>query len=46
MDKLRNLVRDVDWDTGIQAWLKVHSFPHPIASIPDIIPDDLGPSYR
>ncbi|XP_033746537.1 THUMP domain-containing protein 3-like [Pecten maximus] len=42
MSQLRNLVPDLDWDVGLQAWNKVYDFPHSIASRPSVIPADLG----
>ncbi|OWF34661.1 THUMP domain-containing protein 3-like [Mizuhopecten yessoensis] len=42
MSQLRNLVPDLDWDLGLQAWNKVYDFPHSIASRPSVIPADLG----
>ncbi|XP_069100892.1 tRNA (guanine(6)-N2)-methyltransferase THUMP3-like [Argopecten irradians] len=42
MSQLRNLVPDLNWDIGLQAWNKVYDFPHSIASRPVVIPADLG----
>ncbi|XP_062593310.1 tRNA (guanine(6)-N2)-methyltransferase THUMP3-like [Saccostrea cucullata] len=39
---LRKLVYDVNWKLGLAAWSRIFSFSHPIASVPDVIPKDLG----
>ncbi|XP_052068135.1 tRNA (guanine(6)-N2)-methyltransferase THUMP3-like [Mytilus californianus] len=42
MARLRELVKSVDWETGLRAWREVFTFKQPINSKPDIIPDVLG----
>lgn len=42
MRHLRELVRRVDWETGLKAWKEVFSFKCPIEHKPDDIPDVLG----
>ena len=32
------MVPDMDWELGLQVWNKFYTFPHPIASTPDVIP--------
>lgn len=42
MDLLRKLVYSVDWKKGLSGWSQVFSFPLPIASSPETIPDSVG----
>lgn len=42
MGRLRELVRSVDWETGLRAWREVFTFKQPINSKPDVIPVELG----
>lgn len=42
MRKLRELVKRVDWETGLRAWREVFSFKNHIPHKPDVIPDVLG----
>ncbi|XP_067684651.1 tRNA (guanine(6)-N2)-methyltransferase THUMP3-like [Haliotis asinina] len=45
MRKLRELVRDVDWDQGLKVWKQVYTFQHPILSTPVSDTVDMGEPY-
>ncbi|XP_041350135.1 THUMP domain-containing protein 3-like [Gigantopelta aegis] len=45
MRRLREIVRDVEWDSGLRVWGKVYTFAHPIAAVPDEIPESLGEPF-
>lgn len=42
MALLRKIVYNVNWKNGLDAWSKIFSFHHPIASCPETVPVDLG----
>lgn len=42
MALLRKIVYNVNWKNGLDAWSKIFSFHHPIASSPETVPVDLG----
>ncbi|XP_046569139.1 LOW QUALITY PROTEIN: uncharacterized protein LOC124277485 [Haliotis rubra] len=45
MRKLRELVRDVDWEQGLKVWKQVYTFQHPILSTPVSDTVDMGGPY-
>ena len=45
MQRLREVVRDVEWESGLKVWGKVYTFSHPIAAVPDEIPESLGEPF-
>jgi hypothetical protein len=42
MSVLRRIVFSVNWKLGLAAWSNVYTFPHPIATTPEVVPDNLG----
>ncbi|KAJ8301081.1 hypothetical protein KUTeg_020068 [Tegillarca granosa] len=42
MAKLRELVKEIDWEMGLKVWKMIYTFKHPIVSKPEVIPESLG----